>query len=113
MSLDYSLITDSSLPDEVKSSSHYISVDKKQWIDLIEYSEDLVDSDRVFWAVNVTLFTQFFSLVFARRLSLILPPLSLLHSSNFPHNLNYYPNILRFNLPVFSSSCLAAWRSPD
>jgi hypothetical protein len=45
MSLEYALITDSSLPEEVKSSNHYISVDKKQWIDLIEYSEDLVDSD--------------------------------------------------------------------
>tara|TARA_R110001592_G_scaffold130031_5_gene343060 strand:- start:13401 stop:13781 length:381 start_codon:yes stop_codon:yes gene_type:complete len=45
MSLEYALITDSSLPEEVKGSEHYISVDKKQWLDLIDYSEGLVESD--------------------------------------------------------------------
>lgn len=45
MSLDYALITSSSLPDEIKSSDYYVEVDKQQWLDLIEYSEDLVDSD--------------------------------------------------------------------
>jgi hypothetical protein len=45
MSLEYALITDSSLPEEVKDSEHYISVDKKQWLDLIEYSEGLIESD--------------------------------------------------------------------
>ena len=45
MSLDYALITSSSLPSEVKSSEYYVSVDKTQWLDLIEYSEGLVNSD--------------------------------------------------------------------
>lgn len=45
MSLDYALITSSSLPDEIKSSDYYVEVDKQQWLDLIEYSEDLVNSD--------------------------------------------------------------------
>jgi hypothetical protein len=45
MSLEYALITDSSLPEEVKDSNHYVAVDKKQWLDLIDYSEGLVDSD--------------------------------------------------------------------
>ena len=45
MSLEYALITSSSLPSEVKSSEYYVSVDKTQWLDLIEYSEGLVNSD--------------------------------------------------------------------
>lgn len=45
MSLDYALITSSSLPDEIKSSDYYVEVDKQQWLDLIEYSEDLINSD--------------------------------------------------------------------
>jgi len=45
LSLDYALITSSSLPDEIKSSDYYVEVDKQQWLDLIEYSEDLVNSD--------------------------------------------------------------------
>jgi len=45
MSLEYALITDSSLPDAVKKSDHYLSVDKKQWIDLVDYSEGMVDND--------------------------------------------------------------------
>lgn len=45
MSLEYALITDSSLPNAVKESDYYVSVDKKQWLDLIDYSEGIVDQD--------------------------------------------------------------------
>lgn len=45
MSLEYALITSSSLPDEIKGSDHYVAVDKNQWLDLVEYSEGLVHSD--------------------------------------------------------------------
>lgn len=45
MSLEYALITSSSLPDEIKGSEYYVKVDKAQWLDLIDYSEDLVHSD--------------------------------------------------------------------
>jgi|TARA_Y100000289_G_scaffold62654_1_gene72132 hypothetical protein len=45
MSLEYALITDSSLPDEVKESEYYVAVDKKQWLDLVDYSEGLVNAD--------------------------------------------------------------------
>lgn len=45
MSLEYALITDSSLPTKVKDSDYYVSVDKKQWLDLIDYSEGIVEQD--------------------------------------------------------------------
>lgn len=45
MSLEYALITDSSLPNEVRESDYYITVDKRQWLDLVDYSEGLVDAD--------------------------------------------------------------------
>lgn len=45
MSLEYALITSSSLPDEIKGSDYYVQVDKAQWLDLIDYSENLVHSD--------------------------------------------------------------------
>ena len=45
MSLEYALITDSCLPEEVKKSEYFVAVDKKQWLDLIDYSEGLVDAD--------------------------------------------------------------------
>ena len=45
MSLEYALITSSSLPDEIKGSDYYVQVDKTQWLDLIDYSENLVNSD--------------------------------------------------------------------
>jgi hypothetical protein len=45
VSLEYALITDSSLPTAVKESEYYVSVDKKQWLDLIDYSENIVDKD--------------------------------------------------------------------
>lgn len=45
MSLEYALVTDSCLPEEVKKSEYFVAVDKKQWLDLIDYSEGLVDAD--------------------------------------------------------------------
>jgi len=45
MSLEYALITDSSLPVEVKESDYYVTVDKEQWVDLVDYSENLVNQD--------------------------------------------------------------------
>lgn len=45
LTLEYALITDSSLPKEVSQSEYFISVDKKQWLDLVDYSEGLVKSD--------------------------------------------------------------------
>jgi hypothetical protein len=45
LSLEYALITDSCLPEEVKKSEYFVAVDKKQWLDLIDYSEGLVDAD--------------------------------------------------------------------
>ena len=45
MSLSYALVTSSSLPNEVRQSPHYVAVDKKQWLDLVDYSQDLVTHD--------------------------------------------------------------------
>jgi len=45
MSLNYALVTSSSLPEKVRKSPHYVSVDKDQWLDLVDYSEGLVDHD--------------------------------------------------------------------
>jgi hypothetical protein len=45
MSLEYALVTSSSLPEKVKGSSNYVSVDRDQWLDLVEYSQGLVDQD--------------------------------------------------------------------
>jgi len=45
LSLEYALVTDSCLPEEVKKSEYFVAVDKKQWLDLIDYSEGLVDAD--------------------------------------------------------------------
>ena len=45
MSLEYALVTDSSLPEEVQGSDHYVSVNKEQWLDLVDYSSDLVTQD--------------------------------------------------------------------
>ena len=45
MSLEYALVTSSSLPEKVKVSSNYVSVDREQWLDLVEYSQGLVDKD--------------------------------------------------------------------
>ena len=46
MSLEYALVTSSSLPEKVKGSSNYVSVDRDQWLDLVEYSQGLVDQDK-------------------------------------------------------------------
>jgi hypothetical protein len=45
MSLEYALVTSSSLPEKVKGSSNYVSVDRDQWLDLVEYSQGLVSQD--------------------------------------------------------------------
>ena len=45
MNLDYALVTDSSLPDEVKASVNYVSLDKDQWLDLVDYTGDIVNED--------------------------------------------------------------------
>lgn len=46
VSLEYALVTSSSLPEKVKGSSNYVSVDRDQWLDLVEYSQGLVDQDK-------------------------------------------------------------------
>ena len=45
MSLEYALVTSSSLPDQVKESVQYVAVDKPQWLDLVDYSQDIVSED--------------------------------------------------------------------
>ena len=45
MNLEYALITSASLPDRVKGSVNYVSLQKDQWLDLVDYSEDLVNDD--------------------------------------------------------------------
>tara|TARA_R110000796_G_scaffold19469_4_gene58425 strand:- start:578 stop:946 length:369 start_codon:yes stop_codon:yes gene_type:complete len=45
MSLDYALVTSSSLPSQVKGSEYYTEVDKSQWLDLVDYCQDLVSQD--------------------------------------------------------------------
>ena len=45
MSLDYALVTSSSLPNQVQGSEYYTQVDKAQWLDLVDYCEDLVEQD--------------------------------------------------------------------
>jgi len=45
MNLDYALVTDSSLPEQVKDSDNFVSLDKDQWLDLVEYSEEIVSED--------------------------------------------------------------------
>jgi DNA anti-recombination protein RmuC len=45
MNLDYALVTDSSLPEQVKESVNYVSLDKDQWLDLVDYTSDIVNED--------------------------------------------------------------------
>ena len=45
MNLDYALVTSSSLPQQVRESVNYVSLDKDQWLDLVEYSEVIVNED--------------------------------------------------------------------
>jgi len=33
------------LPEEVRASVNYVSLDKDQWLDLVDYSEDIVNED--------------------------------------------------------------------
>ena len=42
MNLEYALVTSAVLPDQVKGSVNYVSLDRAQWMDLVDYSEDLV-----------------------------------------------------------------------
>ena len=44
-SVEYALVTSSALPGEIAESEHYISLEKEQWIDLVDYSTDLVKTD--------------------------------------------------------------------
>ena len=44
-SVEYALVTSSTLPSELQESEHYISLEKEQWVDLVDYSADLVKSD--------------------------------------------------------------------
>ena len=43
--VEYALVTSSALPSEIQESDHYISLDKTQWLDLVDYSADLVKTD--------------------------------------------------------------------
>ncbi len=45
MSLQYALVTSSSLPDQIQQSEYYTEVDKAQWLDLVDYCQQLVNSD--------------------------------------------------------------------
>ena len=45
MNLDYALVTDSSLPEQVRESVNFVSLDKDQWLDLVDYSEEIVSED--------------------------------------------------------------------
>ena len=45
MNIDYALVTSSSLPTKVRESDNYVSLDKTQWLDLVEYSSDLATDD--------------------------------------------------------------------
>ena len=45
MKLEYALVTSTSLPGTVKQSENYVSLDKKQWLDLVDYGEQLVSED--------------------------------------------------------------------
>ena len=45
MKLEYALVTSTSLPGDVKQSENFVSLDKKQWLDLVDYGEQLVSED--------------------------------------------------------------------
>jgi hypothetical protein len=44
--LQYALVTSSALPSEIKESEHYIGLDKEQWLDLVDYSTEVVKTDQ-------------------------------------------------------------------
>ena len=43
--LQYALVTSSALPEQIAESEQYVELDKTQWLDLIDYSEGLVQTD--------------------------------------------------------------------
>lgn len=43
--LQYALVTSSALPNEIQESEHYINIEKEQWLDLVDYSSELVKQD--------------------------------------------------------------------
>ena len=43
--LQYALVTSSALPNEIQESEHYIDIGKEQWLDLVDYSAELVKQD--------------------------------------------------------------------
>lgn len=45
MSLEYALVTSSSLPNKVRESDYYTEVDKAQWLDLVDYCQTLNAQD--------------------------------------------------------------------
>jgi len=45
LSLQYALVTSSSLPNEIQESEYYTEVDKAQWLDLVDYCQQMVQSD--------------------------------------------------------------------
>lgn len=45
MDLEYALITSSSLPQQVRDSQYYATLNKEQFLDLVDYSEVLVSED--------------------------------------------------------------------
>jgi len=45
MSLEYALVTSSSLPNEVRESEYYTEVDKAQWLDLVDYCQNISAED--------------------------------------------------------------------
>jgi hypothetical protein len=44
--LQYALVTSSALPSEIQESEHYIGLDKEQWLDLVDYSTEVVKTDQ-------------------------------------------------------------------
>ena len=45
LSLQYALVTSSSLPEQIQQSEYYTEVDKAQWLDLVDYCQQLVNQD--------------------------------------------------------------------
>lgn len=43
--LQYALVTSSALPSEIQESEHYVDLEKEQWLDLVDYSTEVVKHD--------------------------------------------------------------------
>ena len=43
--VEYALVTSSALPGEIQESEHYVGLEKEQWLDLVDYSAELVETD--------------------------------------------------------------------